>query len=66
MELNSREYYYLVDKFEKEFKSIDFDKEEKVLHCPRVTYQNRVIDNLFDAYLKGYVQGKIIGAEYGN
>lgn len=57
--LLSKEHYDLMAQFEKEYKHLRLDREDKDLWVKCCIYQNGETNNLFLAYRKGYALGCI-------
>lgn len=49
--------------FEKDFKHLCFIKVDKINWYKGIIYQDTEVNNLFLAYVKGYVLGKLVGYE---
>jgi hypothetical protein len=58
--LNTKEHYELMAQFDREFKHLRLDKEEKALWSGGHIYQNGDVNNLFLAYRQGYTFGKSV------
>jgi hypothetical protein len=58
--LFTEEYYEAIKMFEKEYKYLRLDKENKNEWKNRHVYQNGETNNLFLAYISGYALGKAI------
>jgi hypothetical protein len=58
--LKSREHYELIDSFDREFRHLRTDKEEKPLWEKGYVYANGSVNELFLAYRKGYALGKSV------
>lgn len=56
--LYTKEHYDLMAQFEKEFKYLNLEKENKKLWKKSIIYQNGNTNNLFIAYRSGYALGK--------
>lgn len=61
--LKSKEFYELMEQFEKTFTSGRKDKESKDIWQRGHVYQDGHVNNLFQAYLHGYAFGKVVGRE---
>lgn len=59
MNLFDKEFYDLIEMFEKEYKGNRLDKEDKKYWAKNIFYQDGLVNNLFLAYRKGYTFGKI-------
>lgn len=57
--LGSKEHYELMYQFEKEFKHLRLDREDKELWEKGNIYQSGETNNLFLAYRQGYSFGKV-------
>lgn len=57
--LLTKEHYELMDCFEREFKEMRLDKEEKSYWPQGNIYQDGQTNKLFLAYRRGYALGKI-------
>jgi hypothetical protein len=58
--LKTKEHYDLMAQFEREFKGMRLDKEDKELWHKGIIYQNGETNNLFDAFRRGYSLGKLV------
>jgi hypothetical protein len=56
--LFTEEHYEVINMFEKEYKHLRLDKENKNDWKNRHVYQNGETNNLFLVYLSGYALGK--------
>lgn len=61
MKLADKEYYEIMDMFEKEFHGRKDREKDKNLWKLGHVYEHGEYNNLFKAYLKGYVLGKAVG-----
>ncbi len=52
--LKSKEHYDLMAQFEKEFKHLRLDREDKSFWAMGQVYQNGEVNELFKAYRRGY------------
>ena len=62
MTLFSQEHYDLIAMFDREFRGLRLDKENKDLWSKGHIYQNGEVNNLFLAYRKGFALGIAKGA----
>lgn len=60
MQIKSQEHYELMANFERAFKGKRFDKEPKDLWPRGIVYQDGHVNELFDAFRKGYALHKIM------
>jgi hypothetical protein len=60
MQITSREHSELMDNFERTFKGCRLDREEKHLWPMGAVYQDGHVNQLFDAFRKGYALHKSI------
>ena len=58
--LKTKEYYELLLRFDREYKSLRLDKEPKELWSKGAVYQDGLVNRLFCAYQKGYALGKAV------
>ena len=58
--LFTEEFYEILKMFEKEYKHLRLDKENKEQWNKRHIYQNGETNNLYLAYISGYALGKAI------
>lgn len=61
MELFSAEHYALLEMFEREFKGLRLDREDRRMWQRGHVYQSGEANNLFLAYRKGYAFGRAWG-----
>lgn len=57
--LNTKEHYDLMLKFERDFKGVRLDRENKELWAKGNIYQDGNVNSLFLAYRMGYSFGKV-------
>lgn len=60
--LKTQEHADLMAMFEREFKGRRLDKETKAMWPMGVIYQDGQINQLFDAYRRGYAYAKALNA----
>lgn len=58
--LKTKEHYDLMAQFEKEFRGLRMDKEDKELWPKGRIYASGETDMIFDAYRRGYALGKSV------
>lgn len=58
MQITSQEHYDLIAQFDRQFKGWRLDKEPKTLWPRGVIYQDGHVNQLFDAFRKGYALHK--------
>lgn len=61
--LKSQEHIDLMDMFEREFKGMRMDREDKSIWRMERIYQSGETNNLFLAYRRGYAFGKAVGPQ---
>jgi hypothetical protein len=54
-----KEYYEIINIFEKTYKNLRLDKEDKEYWLKSIVYQDGEVNKLFLSYLSGYNFGKI-------
>lgn len=54
MTIGSKEFYEIIEMFDKEYKGYRLDKEDKSMWMSGNVYQNGEVNMLFRAYQKGY------------
>ena len=54
MTVGSKEFYEIVEMFDKEYKGYRLEKEDKTMWLSGNVYQNGEVNRLFMAYQKGY------------
>lgn len=56
--LKTKEHYELLNQFEREFKGCRLDKEDKAMWPKGYIYQDGQVNEIFQAYQRGYALGK--------
>lgn len=59
MTIGSKEHYEILEQFEKNFKGMRLDRENKSLWKMGQVYENGETNNLYKAYILGYSFGRI-------
>lgn len=60
MKVGTKEFYDILENFEKNFNHMRLDKESKELWCVGQIYQNGETNNAYQAYIKGYSLGRAV------
>lgn len=64
--LLTKAHYELMAQFEREYKNLRLDREDKEMWPRGNLYQDGRVNDLFSAYRKGFSSGKIYAEIYGN
>ena len=59
MTIGSKEHYEIMSDFERDFKHLRLDREEKSNWTHGCIYQDGMANNLFRAYSLGYASGRL-------
>lgn len=59
MNIGSKEHYEILDNFEKAYKHLRLEKEDKALWKKGRIYQNGEANALYQAYAAGYALGRV-------
>lgn len=59
MIIGSKEHYEILDSFEKDYRRLSMDREEKSLWKKGQVYQNGYVNALYQAYAAGYALGRV-------
>ena len=60
MRINDKEHYDLMNQFEREFKYLRLEREDKDMWSHGAIYKDGYVNSLFLAYRSGYAFGKIV------
>jgi Flp pilus assembly CpaE family ATPase len=67
MQLHTREHSELMERFEREFKSLPVSRKEPKEYWSRgIIYCHGETNNTFLAYRMGYAFGRAVGAQFAN
>ena len=59
MNIGSKEHYEILDKFEKAYKHLCVEREEKALWKKGQIYTHGYVNALYQAYIAGYALGRV-------
>lgn len=61
--LGTREYYELIEQFDKQHRGVRLDKEDKTYWAKGNVYQDGHVNEHFRSFVKGYALGKAVGRD---